>query len=178
MFTRRLFPGEQRPGYELLGLLLLLQLLTQSYLSLTPESPTNPTTTLLSTTLTPTNPHATPAGPALPIVDPSTTTALSVGPAPHGLSHDTHVSHDTPALGVVTGVLLDLEEENVCAYIPAGSRRCPLCLEDMKDPTAAECGHLFCWDCVLRWTGESVGRGECPICRGRCSREGLLRLAG
>jgi peroxin-10 len=175
MFTRRLFPGEQRPGYELLGLLLLLQLLTQSYLSLTPESPTNPTTTLLSTTLTPTNPHATPAGPA-PIVDPSTTTPLSVGPAPHG--PDTHGSHDTGVLGVVTGVLLDLGEENVCAYIPAGSRRCPLCLEDMKDPTAAECGHLFCWDCVLRWTGESVGRGECPICRGRCSREGLLRLAG
>jgi peroxin-10 len=189
MFTRRLFPGEQRPGYELLGLLLLLQLLTQSYLSLSPSPPTNPTTHRLNTTLSPTSPHATPTGnplPRPPQMDPNI--PLDTAGRSHDPVSDTSETGDMHTLGQgatevtgvtgVTGVLLDLEDENVCAYIPAGSRRCPLCLEAMKDPTAAECGHLFCWDCVLRWTGESGGRGECPICRGRCGREGLLRLAG
>lgn len=175
MFTRRLFPGEQRPGYELLGLLLLLQILTQSYLSLTsPNSTEDPTTSLVTTILTPTSPQATPAGHPIPSPLPHPkhpqNTAGTPSPAPDVESH--------PANNVVTSRLLDLADEGVCKYIPEGSRRCPLCLDPMKDPTAAECGHLFCWDCVLRWTGESVGRGECPICRGKCGREGLLRLAG
>jgi peroxin-10 len=160
MFTRRLFPGEQRPGYELLGLLLLLQIATQTYMSLTStRTDSNPTTTLIEDILFPSRiskeENATPAG-----FDPT---------KPNPTNNDvTTVQH----------VMFDLADDNVLPYIPTGSRRCPLCLDPMKDPTASECGHLFCWTCILRWTGEAVGQGECPICRGRCGREGLLRLAG
>jgi peroxin-10 len=147
MFTRRLFPGEQRPGYEFLGLLLLLQIAMQSYLSLTAtKSESDPTATLVNTVL-----------------------------SPDDLIDKDKQTHETTPSDV--NIVLDLAGETLLPYIPPGSRRCPLCLDPMKDPTAAECGHLFCWTCILRWTGESAGRGECPICRGRCGREGLLRLA-
>lgn len=156
MFTRRLLPFEQRPEYELLGLLLLLQIATQSYLSLTSHPIDNDlTTTLINNMLSPSDDveKASPAG--------------LTEPSPPG-----------PSNSLAQLAVLDLADESTLPYIPAGSRRCPLCLDPMKDPTAAECGHLFCWTCILRWTGEVVGQGECPICRGRCGREGLLRLAG
>jgi peroxin-10 len=157
MFTRRLFPGEQRPGYELLGLLLLLQIATQSYLSLTSSNTgSDPATTVIENILSP----------ALNVNEKATLTGASDFP----LSNDNPIGAEHP--------VVDLQDETVLPYIPTGSRRCPLCLDPMKDPTAAECGHLFCWTCILRWTGEAVGQGECPICRGRCGREGLLRLAG
>jgi peroxin-10 len=153
MFTRRLFPGEQRPGYELLGLLLLLQIAAQSYLSLTADktSDSDPTTSLIKDVLS------------------NRSVAGDSEHAKSPIENDSVTSPDT---------VLDLADENVLPYITSGSRRCPLCLDPMKDPTAAECGHLFCWTCILRWTGEAIGLGECPICRGRCGREGLLRLSG
>lgn len=145
MFTRRLFPGEQRPGYELLGLLLFLQIATQSYISLTSsKTDEDPTQSLISSILAP-PPSATPT-------EPSPQRALQP--------------------------TIDLEDPETLPYIPSGSRRCPLCLDAMKDPTAAECGHLFCWQCILRWTNESPAGGECPICRHKCGKEALLRLAG
>jgi peroxin-10 len=153
MFTRRLFPGEQRPGYELLGLLLLLQIAAQSYFSLTTNKTTesDPTSSLVKD-------------------------ILSVEPVGSSSGGSTAAADDDQLASPER--VLDLADDNVLPYIPAGSRRCPLCLDPMKDPTAAECGHLFCWTCILRWTGEAVAQGECPICRGRCGREGLLRLSG
>ena len=159
MFTRRLFPGEQRPGYELLGLLLLLQIATQSYLSLaSTKMDSDPTKALIEDILIPTQ-----------ISEGEKAAIVGLHPPP---------SPTNDELITTTQTVLDLADENVLPYIPGGSRRCPLCLDPMKDPTAAECGHLFCWTCILRWTGEAIGQGECPICRGRCGREGLLRLAG
>ena len=40
--------------------------------------------------------------------------------------------------------------------------RCPSCLEDCRHPTAALCGHIFCWSCISEWTSEKM---ECPVCR-------------
>ena len=163
MFTRRLFPGEQRPEYELLGLLLLVQIATQSYLSLTSsKTEMDPSIILVNDILSP----------------PQVLKDNSMIAVPTEINNPDNSDSDNDATALLQPVILDLADENVLPYIPAGSRRCPLCLDPMKDPTAADCGHLFCWTCILRWTGEAVGQGECPICRGRCGREGLLRLTG
>jgi len=151
-------PNEERPGYELLGLLLFLQIATQSYLSLTsPNTESDPTSALIEDILTP---------PEAEKPQNITSSSQQEIPATKDEAEATQAH------------VLDLADDSVLSYIPSGSRRCPLCLDPMKDPTAAECGHLFCWTCILRWTGEAVGQGECPICRGRCGREGLLRLSG
>lgn len=37
-----------------------------------------------------------------------------------------------------------------------GSRNCTLCLEERTATTSTECGHLFCWDCIVGWGREKV----------------------
>ncbi|EJD55320.1 hypothetical protein AURDEDRAFT_147853 [Auricularia subglabra TFB-10046 SS5] len=41
-------------------------------------------------------------------------------------------------------------------------RRCVLCLEERTASCATECGHLFCWTCIVGWGRE---KPECPLCR-------------
>ena len=36
------------------------------------------------------------------------------------------------------------------------SRNCTLCLEERTDSCATECGHLFCWNCIVGWGREKV----------------------
>ena len=43
--------------------------------------------------------------------------------------------------------------------IPAmarAGRTCTLCLEERTDSCATECGHLFCWPCIVGWGREKV----------------------
>ncbi|KXN87554.1 Peroxisome biogenesis factor 10, partial [Leucoagaricus sp. SymC.cos] len=41
-------------------------------------------------------------------------------------------------------------------------RNCTLCLEERTDSCSTECGHLFCWNCIVGWGRE---KAECPLCR-------------
>jgi len=41
-------------------------------------------------------------------------------------------------------------------------RHCALCLEERTGTTSTECGHLFCWTCIVGWGRE---KAECPLCR-------------
>ncbi|KAG5725833.1 hypothetical protein E4T56_gene9267, partial [Termitomyces sp. T112] len=34
------------------------------------------------------------------------------------------------------------------------SRNCTLCLEERTDSCSTECGHLFCWSCIVGWGRE------------------------
>ncbi|KAJ3554181.1 hypothetical protein NM688_g3238 [Phlebia brevispora] len=45
------------------------------------------------------------------------------------------------------------------AAIPAAiraTRNCTLCLEERTSSCATECGHLFCWNCIVGWGREKV----------------------
>ncbi len=57
--------------------------------------------------------------------------------------------------------LADSDESTVLdlAAIPSNiraSRNCTLCLEERADSCATECGHLFCWNCIVGWGREKV----------------------
>ncbi|KZT36023.1 hypothetical protein SISSUDRAFT_959188, partial [Sistotremastrum suecicum HHB10207 ss-3] len=41
-------------------------------------------------------------------------------------------------------------------------RKCPLCLEERTESAVTECGHMFCWPCIVDWGRE---KPECPLCR-------------
>ncbi|KAK4461283.1 peroxisome biogenesis factor 10 [Cladorrhinum samala] len=55
----------------------------------------------------------------------------------------------------------------------AQQRKCTLCLEEMKDPAATSCGHVFCWVCIGDWVRE---KPECPLCRREALAQHILPL--
>ncbi|PLW07020.1 hypothetical protein PCANC_25540 [Puccinia coronata f. sp. avenae] len=61
------------------------------------------------------------------------------------------IAHECP-----DGVIIDNLSDQVI------TRRCTLCLGSRKDQTSLECGHLFCWKCLVSWVKE---KPECPLCR-------------
>ena len=57
----------------------------------------------------------------------------------------------------------DLGDSTQLAWIQgSNSRKCTLCLEPLKDPSAMTCGHVFCWSCIAEWIQE---KPACPLCR-------------
>lgn len=53
---------------------------------------------------------------------------------------------------------------DVASLPPAvrASRTCTLCLEERTDTCSTECGHLFCWSCIIGWGREKVSlRPDC-----------------
>ncbi|CUS14538.1 unnamed protein product [Tuber aestivum] len=148
IFTKRLLPHEQRVGYEVLGLLLLAQLVTQGYFH-------------VSSTFS----RSSAATPEEGSVNPPTN-----GPAGGiATNPDTHAS-DTGR----DGPKYDLEDEKVMRFMSGDSgRKCTLCLESMKDPTATGCGHVFCWGCISEWCRS---KPECPLCRQSALVQHLLPL--
>lgn len=42
------------------------------------------------------------------------------------------------------------------------AQQCPLCLDRRCHTTCLQCGHLFCWTCIVSWMQTNH---HCPICR-------------
>lgn len=68
---------------------------------------------------------------------------------------------------------VDLSDPAQMPFINESSRKCILCLTEMKDPSCAPCGHIFCWNCIINWCKE---RSECPLCRQKCLKQSILPL--
>ena len=187
IFTKQIAPSEARVGYEVLGVLLILQMAVQSTLhiretffntanSATSTSSEEPITSLDPHTSTPTQPLTAHVGPSIELPlnttsAPTTLLPLQITPhLPPGLASTT----STPILSTPR---YDLHNSpNLLAWIPAGQqRKCTLCLEPFRDPSVTTCGHVFCWSCIQDWVRE---KAECPLCRQAVLAQKILPLRG
>lgn len=50
---------------------------------------------------------------------------------------------------------------------------CIICSDPAKEPTAARCGHICCYECWVYWLKQKL---ECPICRKRTREKFLTKL--
>ncbi|XP_050099366.1 peroxisome biogenesis factor 10 [Anopheles aquasalis] len=51
--------------------------------------------------------------------------------------------------------------------------KCALCMDTLQEVSVAQCGHLFCWQCIFSWLDQ---RQVCPICRDTIKKSRIVRL--
>ncbi|KAF1950412.1 hypothetical protein CC80DRAFT_241321 [Byssothecium circinans] len=175
IFTRKVQDSDNRAGYEVLGVLLVLQMAVQAYLHL---QNTMTRDTISSGALgTGTGATAVVGGGVEVSLDPNAYSANNAllfdspanpSSAPSELQKWTNTpSSDQPKY--------ELNDDETMAWIGGGNRKCTLCLEGMKDPSVTTCGHVFCWTCISDWARE---KPECPLCRQSCLVQHILPLRG
>ncbi|POR30848.1 Peroxisome biogenesis factor 10 [Tolypocladium paradoxum] len=162
VFTRTVPDTPDRAGYEVLGVLLVVQLAVQAYLHVR---------STLSSASAPRERAAFQAGTA--DVSPNGDLLLTDlgGRGPQASRVDLAATTHTP---VGSTPRFNLGDDNVMGYIKgAQQRKCTLCLEELKDPAATQCGHVFCWECISDWVRE---KPECPLCRREAMLQHILPL--
>jgi peroxin-10 len=178
IFTRKLTESDQRVGYEVLGILLVLQMLVQGYIHV------QDTRRNVQSTNLPSNAAALAGGSA--IIDGGI--EIDTDETIHApLLFETHHGTDPAAqqnhLSKVTHTPLppnshryDLDDPEIMQWINSKQqRKCTLCLEPMKDPSVTTCGHVFCWTCITDWLREQP---MCPLCRQSALVQHVLPLRG
>ena len=152
VFTKKIEDNEQRIGYEVLGVLLVLQIAVQGFLH----------TRKLAASMN---------------EDESLSADAGQSPGQGGTVLTSIQNPSAIPLLPASVPLYDLEEDpGAVSWIPEGQqRKCTLCLEMFKDPSVTTCGHVFCWICVRDWVRE---KPECPLCRQEVLLSKVLPLRG
>ena len=170
IFSKQLAPNEQRVGYEVLGVLLVLQMIVQAYLHVQ---------STVSAYI--------PSEGSSAMLDNGVEVGLGQQQSSGFKEQSAIVTNLTDsrariALTTHTPLLpperahYDLSDASTLAWLqPEQLRKCTLCLEPMKDPSVTTCGHFFCWTCILDWIHE---KPECPLCRQGILGQHVLPLRG
>ncbi len=175
IFTKRIEPSEARVGYEVLGVLLVLQIVVQGYLHLhsTLQSQDSPTLASAGSMVGGT---AMLEGGVEVSLDPNAYSSNNEllfeasGPLVASKLNIEKTTH-TPVLAEYR---YHLSDGKVMGWIKGQQqRKCTLCLEELKDPAATQCGHVFCWTCIGDWIRE---KPECPLCRRAALVQHILPL--
>lgn len=153
VFTKKIDENEQRIGYEVLGVLMVLQIAVQGFL------------------------HVRKIGEDMNNAEKEGAAEAGATPSEGGALLASIQNPASMPLLAASAPRYDLEEDP-CAvsWIPDGQqRKCTLCLEVFKDPSVTTCGHVFCWICVRDWARE---KPECPLCRQELLLSKVLPLRG
>ena len=176
IFTRRIDPSHQRAGYEVLGVLLVLQLSVQAYMHMHNTVSHGPGTLANASAL---------AGGSAVVghgvevsLDPqaysSNNALLFESNATPGAEMDRGKLEKMSHTPVLDGPRYKLTDRSLMQWMPTKQqRKCTLCLEELKDPSVTTCGHVFCWACIGEWLLE---RPECPLCRSQVLKQHVLPL--
>lgn len=162
IFTRKLTEDDQRGGYEVLGVLLFVQMIVQGYLHMRDtlrnvqgapgQNNLEGSTAVLD--------NSDEFGTENHFNTPLLFEADSRGQDPEVIKKRVSQITHTP---LASGHRYDLKNEEMMQWIDGKQqRKCTLCLEPMKDPSVTTCGHVFCWTCVSDWLREQP---MCPLCR-------------
>ncbi|KAI1381685.1 Pex12 amino terminal region-domain-containing protein [Hypoxylon crocopeplum] len=171
IFTQKVGESSDRAGYELLGVLLVVQVAVQGYLHVRSTlSSLSPSLSLSS------NERNRSSGSLNVSLDGNMYTSnnellleANGGASPPRRIDITLATHTPAPAGGPDKARYDLSEDQTMRWIKgAQQRKCTLCLEELKDPAATQCGHVFCWACIGDWVRE---KPECPLCR----REALVQ---
>ena len=172
MFTKRTSLFDQRIGYEVLGVLLVFQMVMQGWLHIrstlndAPPKLANPASMLeRSAMIDSAVPRGLQTDHEFLLESTAATPDINMARAEY--------STQTP---ILSKPRYHLRDEKVLAWIHGRQlRKCTLCLEEMRDPSVTTCGHVFCWTCIGDWIKE---KPECPLCRQGTTSQHVLPLRG
>jgi len=137
-------PNARPPSYSLLGVLLVIRLLYRLITFARSFSRANQSTTTKGKRF---------------VADTSQETYIDDRPVSAMLGPESPEGDPPVPAEEDEHTILDISQipENV-----RNGRNCTLCLEERTASCATECGHLFCWNCIVGWGRE---KAECPLCR-------------
>lgn len=175
IFTHKVPDTPDRAGYEVLGALLVVQLATQTYLHVSSVL-SSPATDATAEQQRERDAYyySTEVDVSLDDYALSSNNQL-LNPSGSTRGNPTKLNIETATqTPVLRGARYDLSDDSVMGFIKgAQQRKCTLCLEELKDPAATQCGHVFCWACIGDWVRE---KPECPLCRRETMVQHILPL--